>query len=295
MGPVTRRIARGMKDLRRRDGHEHAVRLLPGIGAFEPAHELGAAEVGEDQAFAQPERRVGEDLHRLLLFAERAAQVPEVREALELLLRHEHQNLGQGRLPLEDRLRGGAAVVLALELDQRVEVQVLVLQGVHQLVRDHEPRLAGVDVGGEIERVGVGVEVPRDLLGEEIGHGAPQVERVGDQAEQPVGGLRAGELGGREVVVELVNDVVANLGPAAAQHHRAPLEHETDRALDGRHHLLHGLLQLGLALDLLGPLLASSITHPRQSGRHGGREPPPSHPCHSIPFPTAAPTTRAMS
>src|SRR5205823_10187583 len=119
---------------------------------------------------------------------------------------------------LEDGLRGGAAVVLSLELDQRVEVQVLMLQRVHQLVRDDESGLAGVDVGGDVQRVGVGIEVPGYLLGEQVDHAAPQVERIRDEAEQAVGGLRAGELGRRQVVVELVDHVVADLGTGAAQH-----------------------------------------------------------------------------
>src|SRR5256886_11955743 len=72
--------------------------------------------------------------------------------------------------------------------------------------------------GGDVERVRVGIEVPRYLLGQEVDHGAAQVERIGDQAEQPVRGLRALELGGREVVVELVDDIVPNLRAAATQH-----------------------------------------------------------------------------
>src|SRR2546427_7599692 len=41
------------------------------------------------------------------------------------------QDLGQRRLPLEDRLRRAAPIVLTLELHQRVEVQVLVRSEEH--------------------------------------------------------------------------------------------------------------------------------------------------------------------
>src|SRR5438874_9285576 len=68
------------------------------------------------------------------------------------------------------------------------------LQRMHQLVRDHEAGLAGIDVGGNVQGVRVGVEVARHLLGEQVDHAAPQVERIRDEAEQAVGGLRAREL-----------------------------------------------------------------------------------------------------
>src|SRR5207247_4329957 len=109
-------------------------------------------------------------------------QVPEVGQALDLLFGHQDQNLRERRLPLEDRLRRAATIVLPLELHQGVEVQVLILQRVHEFVRDHEAGLTGIDVGRNVERIRVGVEVPGDLLGEEIDHGAAQVERVGDES-----------------------------------------------------------------------------------------------------------------
>src|SRR5204862_5684708 len=281
------------QDLLGGDRHEDAVGLLPGVLVVEPAHELGAPQVREDQALAQPQRRAPEHLHLILLAAARRPQLPEVEQAFDLLLRHEHLDLGERRLSFEDRLRRAATIVLALQLHQRVEVQVLVLQRVHQLVRDHETGLARIDVGGDVERVRVGIEVPRYLLGQEVDHGAAQVERIGDQAEQPVRGLRALELGGREVVVELVDDVVPNLPAAATQHDGALSKPQAGGAFDGGDHLLHRLLQLDLVLDLPRPLLASTAPH-RGDDRHRG-EACPRHACHSIPLPTATPTTRATA
>src|SRR2546430_17444840 len=51
-----------------------------------------------------------------------------------------------------------AAVVLPLELDEGVEVEVLVLERVHQLVRDDQPDLHGIDVGRRSEERRVGEE-----------------------------------------------------------------------------------------------------------------------------------------
>jgi len=116
-----------VQDLLGGNRHEDAVGLFPRVFVVEPAHELGAAQVGEDQALAQPQRCTPEHLHLVLLPAQRRPQVPEVGQALDLLLRHEDQDLSERRLPLEDRLRRAAAIVLTLELHQRVEVQVLVL------------------------------------------------------------------------------------------------------------------------------------------------------------------------
>src|SRR5438094_206957 len=161
------------------------------------------------------------------------------------------------------------------------------------LVGDHQTRLAGIDVGRDVERVRVGIEIARHLLGQEVDHGAAQVERIGDQTEQPIRSLRAGELGGREVVIELVDDVVANLRAAAAQHDGTLAKAQAGGPFDGGDHLLHGLLQLRLALDLPRPLLASRAPHRSDRRRRG--EAPSDHGCHSIPLPTAAPTTRAMS
>src|SRR4029077_12045624 len=122
VGPIPGHVPRGVQDLLGGDRHEDAVGLLPRVLVVEPAHELGAPQVGEDQALAQPQRCAPEHLHLILLPAERRPQVPEVWQAFDLLLRHEDQDLGERRLPLEDRLRRAAPIVLTLELHQRVEV-----------------------------------------------------------------------------------------------------------------------------------------------------------------------------
>src|SRR5438309_363717 len=186
VGAVACDIPRRMQNLLGGNRHEDAVGLLPRVLAVEPAHELGAAQVREDQTLAQPQRGAPEHLHLVLLASQRRPQVPEVGQAFDLLLRHENQDLGERRLPLEDRLRR-----------------------------------------------------------------------------------------------------------AAAQHDGALAKPQADGPFDGGDHLLHGLLQRGLVLHLPRPLLASGAPH--RSDRRQQGEARSNHACHSIPLPTAAPTTRATS
>src|SRR5213596_113740 len=80
---------------------------------------------------------------------------------------------------------------------------------------------------------------------------------------------------------------------AATQHDGALSKPQAGGAFDGGDHLLHRLLQLDLVLDLPRPLLASTAPH-RGDDRHRG-EACPRHACHSIPLPTATPTTRATA
>src|SRR2546430_10760145 len=101
-------------------------------------------------------------------------------------------------------------------------------------------------------------------------------------------GLRALELGGREVVVELVDDIVPNLPAAATQHDGALPKPQAGGAFDGGDQLLHRPLQLDLALGLPRPLLTSPAP-PRGADRHPG-EGHPRPPCPSLPLPPATPT-----
>ena len=102
----------------------------------EPDDEVGAAEIRENQPFTQPERRAGELLHPRLLRGHRGPLPPEPAEweRVGILFRHEHRNLRDDRLSLENRLRRRPAVIRVALLDDRIEMHVLVLQRVHQLV-----------------------------------------------------------------------------------------------------------------------------------------------------------------
>ena len=163
------------------------------------------------------------------------------------------------------------------------------LERVHQLVRDDDPGLRGIDVRRDVQGARVRVVVARDLLGEEVDHRTPQIDRVGEQPEQLIRRLHAGELRGGQVLVELVNHVVSHLRPGAPQHQGMVPEPEPGGTLDRRRHLLDRLLQFRFALHLARAAGARG----RCQERHD--HPARSQPVHSIPFPTAAPTARAMS
>src|SRR5689334_22063606 len=86
-----------------------------------------------------------------------------------------------------------------------------------------------------------------------------------------------------------------HLRPAAAEHHRLLSEPESHRPFHGRHHLLDRLLQLRVVLHLPRSTLTSSSAADESRDHQGAREPASTHACHSIPLPTADPTTRAIS
>ena len=98
-----------------------------------------------------------------------------------------------------------------LQSEDRIEVHVLALQGVHQLVGDARPDDERVDVRRYVEGVRVGIEVAADLLGEDVRKRFPQVEGLRHEAEEAQRLLQPGELRRREIFVELVDDVVAHL------------------------------------------------------------------------------------
>ena len=133
---------------------------------------------------------------------------------------------------------------------------VLVLECVHQLVRHDDAQLRRLDVARDVQGVGIRIVVACDLFGEQIDHRRPQLERVGDQAEQPQRRLDPREIGRREVFVELVNDVVAHLRAGPAQHHGLVLELQAGGFGHHGHHAMHHVLQLRVTLHRLGALAA---------------------------------------
>jgi len=179
-----------------------------------------------------------------------------------------------------------------LQFQQRIEVHVLALQGVHQLMGDAGPDDERVDVRRYVQRVRVGIEVAADLLGEHVRERLPQVERVRDEAEQAQRLLQPGELRGREIFIELVDDVVAHLSTGAWRDRRVPFELQPGHLLERGHALAHQLTQRALALHRFGPI---ATPQGGGGGEHHAGPREPFHPCHSMFLPTDAPTARAMS
>ena len=147
-----------MQDLLGRSRHR-AQHRTPEVLVLEPHDEIGAAEVGKHESLAQPERRLRKLLHLLLLSRHDGALLPKPAEGegVRILFGHEDGDLRDRRLPFENRLRRGAAVVLMALGDDGVEPHVLILQRMHELVRDDNPQLARADVGRDVERVGIGI------------------------------------------------------------------------------------------------------------------------------------------
>src|SRR3989449_2159160 len=136
-------VAIGMEDLLGGNRHRGAERLVARMSPVEPADEVRAREIGEDQGFPQPQGGVGILPHLSHLRTEYLARLPEAGQALGLLLGHHDEDLGERGLSFEDRLGRRAAVVVTLLLQYRIEVQVLGLQRVDQLVgggHSEEPR-----------------------------------------------------------------------------------------------------------------------------------------------------------
>jgi len=132
-----------------------------------------------------------------------------------------------------------------------------------------------------------------DLFREDVREGLSQVDRIREKPEAAQGRLQPGEFLRWEILVELVDDVVAHLIAAAGRDCRIAFEFEPGHLLEGRHPLVHQRPQRALALHCLGP-----VATPQGSaggGEHGAGAPEPPHACHSMLFPTDAPTTRATS
>ncbi len=124
-----------MENLLRRRRHRLQHRF-PEILAAEPDDEVRTPEVWEDQAFAQPQRCVRELFHLCLLPRHHRPLLPEPsqRQRIGLLLGHQHGNLHDGRLTLEDGLCRRAPIVVPALGDDRIEFDVLILQCMHELV-----------------------------------------------------------------------------------------------------------------------------------------------------------------
>ena len=67
---------------------------------------------------------------------------------------------------------------------------MLALEGVDQLVREHQPQLGPVGALDAEEHRRIGVVEAGDLLGVEVEEQRPELERVRQETEEPIGGLQ---------------------------------------------------------------------------------------------------------
>ncbi len=95
----------------------------------EVAHELGAAQIREDQRLLDDHRRGREHGHAALAFPDHVAHaIPSARQLCREVTRAEHRlHLLERRLPFDDGLRRDLTIVVARDLLNRVEIQILIL------------------------------------------------------------------------------------------------------------------------------------------------------------------------
>ena len=85
----------------------------------------------------------------------------------------------------------------------------------------------------------IGIVEARDLLGVEIEEQRPELQRVGQQAEEAVGRLQPAQAVRRQLLVQLADQVVAHLLPAPHRRPRRPGEPEAGGLLDRTAEAVH--------------------------------------------------------
>jgi len=125
----------------------------------------------------------------------------------------------QGYLPFEDRLRGREPVVVLPGAENGVEREMLALERVDHLVGEHEPQLGPVGALDAEEHGRIGVVEAGDLFGVEVEQERSEMQRVRQEAEEPVGGLQPAQAFRRQLLVQFPDQVVPHL--LAASHRRA--------------------------------------------------------------------------
>ena len=124
-----------------------------------------------------------------------------------------------------------------------IERDVLSLEGVDHLMRQHQAELRRVGVGDREQGGGIGIVITGDLLGVEVYEKGTKLKRVRQQPEQPVRRLQAAHLGRRQLLVELANQIGPHLLPGPDGHPGTALEGEPGGALDRWAQTVHHVLE----------------------------------------------------
>ena len=118
-------------------------RQLARAPRFEPADEIRAVDVRKQQSFLNHHRRRREDRLVLLRFANRRAHdlpaAGKLRGEVARAAGHDEDLLVR-RLALDHRLHRGRSIVVARDMLERIEIDVLILKRMHQLVHDRDAR-----------------------------------------------------------------------------------------------------------------------------------------------------------
>ena len=175
--------------------------IAPGFRSVKVRMNSMPAQIREEQSLLDEHRRSREHRHGGLPLPDRVADLVPLR-------RHEQRGTAvrlqrhPERLPLDHRLRGEHAVVVALDVLDRIEVHVLVLQRVHELVLHQHAHLLHGRILDDVQHLRLRVVEAHHLFGEQIEHQRAEIERVGEDAEPAQQLLLRGEVAGRLRLVE---------------------------------------------------------------------------------------------
>ncbi len=148
-------------------------------------------------------------------------------------------------MAFEHRLDRGLLVRAGLDPHQRIEREVLVLQRVHQLVREHKAQRGRVGSDDAVQRRRLRIVESRHLLGIEIEEQPLQVERIGDEAEEAIHRLDPFLPCRREVLLQLAQEENSHLLPGLERRVRRALESQPGRTLDHRTEAVHQAGKIG--------------------------------------------------
>jgi len=114
-------------------------------------------------------------------------------------------------------------------------------------VGQHQPQLGRIAPLHAEESQGIGIVEPRHLFRVEVQQQRRKIERIGQEAEEPVGGLHARDALGRELLFQLVDQIGTDLLPGAHGGPGGRAEGEPCGALHRGDHAVHELLQVVLS------------------------------------------------
>lgn len=152
-----------------------------------------------------------------------------------------------------------------------IEREAFSLQRVHHLVGHHHPQLSRVRPFHTKQGSRIGIVVPRNLFGIQLQQQRPEIQRIGQEAEQSISGLQPLELGRRQFVIQLAEQVLPHLRPGPKGRLRRGLEPEPGGLFHPTSKAVHQSAQR-IGTDRLGALAPATSGKPNQKQQMQGRD-----------------------